>query len=68
MGPSAVLCIQGTQWNSDPHVCACAPNAGSGMTGEACGKNVCPADQTCCNASCGICAPKGGACIQIACL
>lgn len=34
---------------------------------ETCGNTVCPAGQTCCNASCGICAPPGGACIQIAC-
>jgi hypothetical protein len=32
-----------------------------------CGKNVCGAGFYCCNASCGICAPEGGACIQIAC-
>jgi hypothetical protein len=68
MNGAAVLCIQGTQWSSDPHVCACAPNAGSGMAGEACGKTVCPSDQTCCNASCGTCVPPGNACIQIACL
>lgn len=32
-----------------------------------CGRNVCGPNQYCCNASCGICAPRGGACIQIAC-
>lgn len=32
-----------------------------------CGKNLCPAGQQCCNESCGICAPPGGACTQQAC-
>lgn len=35
--------------------------------GAACGRTVCPAGQVCCNASCGICTPPGGACIQMAC-
>jgi len=35
--------------------------------GKACGENVCTADEYCCNESCGICAPEGGFCIQIAC-
>ncbi len=35
--------------------------------GEACGSNVCSATEFCCNPSCGICAPHGGACIEIAC-
>ncbi len=34
---------------------------------ETCGNSVCGADEFCCNESCGICAPKGGACIQLAC-
>jgi hypothetical protein len=34
---------------------------------ETCGNTVCPAGQTCCNASCGICTPPGWACTQIAC-
>lgn len=36
-------------------------------TGEPCGSTVCAAGLVCCNASCGICTPPGGACIQIAC-
>ncbi len=32
-----------------------------------CGKNLCPAGHTCCNASCGICTPPGGRCIQMFC-
>jgi hypothetical protein len=34
---------------------------------ETCGEKICPAGETCCNASCGICTPPGWACIQIAC-
>ncbi|MBI5589303.1 MAG: hypothetical protein HY881_02350 [Deltaproteobacteria bacterium] len=34
---------------------------------ETCGNTICPTGQTCCNPSCGICAPPGVACIQIAC-
>jgi hypothetical protein len=36
--------------------------------GETCGDITCGAGMYCCNASCGLCAPEGGACIQIACL
>jgi hypothetical protein len=36
-------------------------------TGVACGSNTCAAGEVCCNASCGICTPPDGACIQIAC-
>lgn len=70
MSGATVLCAQGTEWNADPNVCACVPPGGGsgGTLGEKCGMNTCPADQTCCNASCGICAPPGGGCIQIACL
>ena len=32
-----------------------------------CGKNTCSGNQTCCNASCGICTPPGGSCIQMLC-
>jgi hypothetical protein len=60
------LCEQGMPCNDDPHGCSCAAPPGSG--GAECGKNTCADGQFCCNASCGICAPKGGACIQIACL
>jgi hypothetical protein len=65
---AAVLCEQGSPWSSDPHVCGCDSDGGGGTVGETCGKNVCPSGQVCCNASCGICAPPDGACIQIACL
>jgi len=42
-------------------------NAG-GISGIGCGAVTCPAGQYCCNASCGVCAPMGAACIQIACV
>ena len=35
--------------------------------GEPCGDNHCRGSSYCCNESCGICAPEGGACLQIAC-
>jgi hypothetical protein len=64
-GPNNKLCARGTVWNGDPTVCACVPEKPA--PGPTCGPNTCPAGQTCCNASCGICAPPGGVCIQIAC-
>jgi hypothetical protein len=33
----------------------------------ACGDVTCGSGRVCCNASCGICTPPGGVCIQIAC-
>jgi hypothetical protein len=50
-------------WDNSPSVCACVQVP----VGEPCGKNTCAADQFCCNKSCSICAPKGGACDAIAC-
>jgi hypothetical protein len=41
----------------------CVPNAPSGS----CGKSSCGPGTYCCNASCGICAPRGGACTQQVC-
>lgn len=38
-----------------------------GACGEPCGTAVCGEGAYCCNASCSICAPEGGACIQIVC-
>lgn len=38
-----------------------------GACGEPCGEAVCGAGTYCCNASCSICAPDGGSCIQIVC-
>jgi hypothetical protein len=42
------------------HADACNP-------GEPCGAVVCEQDLECCNASCGICVARGGACTQEAC-
>jgi hypothetical protein len=64
-GPTPKPCAQGTVWNGDPAICACVPEPPA--QGSTCGMNTCPAGQFCCNASCGICAPMGGVCIQIAC-
>ena len=64
-GPNNKLCAKGLVWNGDASVCACVPAAPA--PGGSCGQNTCAADQYCCNASCGICAPMGGVCIQIAC-
>ncbi len=44
------------------HAGECAP-----ADGIACGTNTCAAGEYCCNASCGMCAPMGVMCIQIAC-
>lgn len=39
----------------------------TGACGEPCGNAVCGEGTYCCNASCSMCAPEGGVCIQIAC-
>jgi hypothetical protein len=41
--------------------CGCEPVL------ETCGSSTCGVGEFCCNASCSICAPEGGACIQIVC-
>jgi hypothetical protein len=43
-------------------------SGGATGTGPKCGSKVCPADQVCCNASCGVCTPPGFACDAIACV
>jgi hypothetical protein len=35
--------------------------------GRPCGASLCNEDHYCCNESCGICAPRGGACLQRQC-
>ncbi|WP_052517493.1 hypothetical protein [Archangium violaceum] len=35
--------------------------------GIACGPNVCGVGTYCCNSSCGVCAPKGAACLDVMC-
>src|SRR5690606_16724460 len=69
--PPVPTCVPGT------HPCAamtcptssrCASHEGEGVCvpltggGAACGKVTCAVDQVCCNESCGICTPAGGAC------
>ncbi|HET9960057.1 MAG TPA: hypothetical protein VFQ61_36445 [Polyangiaceae bacterium] len=60
---AAVLCAANTQCVVEDGRAICKPIA----AGVACGKNTCAAGQVCCNASCGICTPPDGVCIQIAC-
>jgi hypothetical protein len=55
------LCRFPGHWDGSPQVCGCVDGGGS------CGGNTCGRNQFCCNASCGICAPIGGACIQVVC-
>jgi hypothetical protein len=57
------LCKPGSRFIASPSVCACVPDSG----GVPCGRNVCQPGTFCCNESCGICAPKGGACTQVIC-
>ncbi len=42
-------------------------STGGSAGGIKCGTNTCAAGEYCCNSSCGVCAPMGAACIQIAC-
>jgi len=62
-GCAAVLCAQGTFCIEGPN----GPECVSKEPGATCGDTVCPLGEVCCNASCGICAPPDGACIQIDC-
>jgi len=50
-------------WDGSPSVCACAKVP----AGEPCGNKTCGDGEFCCNKSCSVCAPKGGACDLIAC-
>ena len=59
---AAVLCLVGSQCVVVSGEPVCVPNAP-----QQCGDTTCRAGTVCCNASCGICTPPGGACIQIAC-
>jgi hypothetical protein len=57
------LCIIG--YHFDSRLCKCVPDAGQQPV--PCGNSFCAAGDVCCNASCGICTPPDGVCIQIAC-
>ena len=59
---AAVLCLEGSRCVVEGDEGVCVP-----ITGEACGDQTCAEGMVCCNASCGICTPPGGVCIQIAC-
>jgi hypothetical protein len=59
------LCPVNTECIERDGEAVCKPIGGGG---DACGDVTCGAGQVCCNASCGICTPPDGACIQIACL
>ena len=63
------LCAPGYTFNDKS--CRCKKEAGNpndnGNPNDQCGTNVCGQGDYCCNESCGICAPEGGFCIQIAC-
>lgn len=66
------LCRRGTTWNDD--TCSCEPSLIISPAPEPfpvpvvqCGETVCTGGMFCCNASCGICAPPGGACTQQIC-
>jgi hypothetical protein len=54
-------CVEAYRW--DETRCACVPDEGAAI-GATCGPVVCSAGTECCNASCGICTPPGGVCIQ----
>ncbi len=56
--------VAGSGGNSNVGGATAGGGSGSGIS---CGASVCPTGQYCCNASCGVCAPMGAACIQIAC-
>lgn len=63
-GCASLSCLAGTRCEVVDGVAQCIS---SEPAGAACGATTCPAGQVCCNASCGICTPPGGVCIQLAC-
>lgn len=52
--------------NASPEVTAEADDELK-LAGRICGDTICGKGTTCCNASCGICVPKGGVCTQQVC-
>jgi hypothetical protein len=58
------FCAEGTPFFD---ACGCGCEIPTTTGGTPCGSNHCGAGDYCCNESCGICAPFGSACIQIAC-
>jgi hypothetical protein len=67
--PEGMDCVDDPTDSCDPAnggadcggICVIAP------VGEQCGTSVCGPGTFCCNASCGTCAPEGGACTQQVC-
>jgi hypothetical protein len=51
-------------WDDSPAVCDCVKVP----AGEACGSKTCGDGEFCCNKSCSVCAPTGGACDSKACV
>lgn len=45
----------------------CDPSGSCVIPLEYCGGSPCPPGETCCNASCGICAPPGEPCVLMVC-
>ncbi|KAK0658088.1 hypothetical protein B0T16DRAFT_402983 [Cercophora newfieldiana] len=68
--PPGVMCTQQVCEKPDPVIQPkpkpSKPAPGKGK-GPKCGSNVCDAGDVCCNESCGICTPPGGACIALYC-
>jgi hypothetical protein len=73
-GIAAFPCADGFTCVDNPND-SCDPNNGGAdcggicvpSAGEPCGSTTCGTGEVCCNASCGICTPPDGVCIQIAC-
>ena len=70
--PANTVCVV---LSTNPPVTNCVyqPSAGvtnqpsAGVPGVSCGDDFCSQGEVCCNASCGICTPAGGACTQQLC-
>ncbi len=63
--PDASAPHDGGAADTAPRPDAVPIDTGSGP--QPCGDNICAPGQFCCNESCGLCAPEGGACPDIAC-
>lgn len=72
-GIGGVQCPAGYECEDDPSDPCDPAHGGADCSGicvsqtQACGKARCAVGQYCCNESCGICAPIGGACTQQVC-
>lgn len=59
---AVVLCLEGSECKVIGNEGVCVPTGP-----QPCGDTTCKDGTVCCNASCGICTPPGGVCIQLAC-